>query len=162
MRFAKEFVKFNERCFTRLLGDMRAYNFVVEITQDFDNIQYRLRAMDFDQQSFEGRKNIYLPQYYTDNIAMVELAQELMSAETAEQYKRQERVAMRKRYLATKQKTKSLLRRMKNDNISTKENIQQLGKELSKFHKNDAFLELNSMGHILTLHLELQIGLTIF
>jgi hypothetical protein len=118
--------------------------------------------MDFDQQSFEGRKNIYLPQYYTDTIAMVELAQELMSAETAEQYKRQERVAMRKRYLATKQKTKSLLRRMKNDNISTKENIQQLGKELAKFHKNDAFLELNSMGHILTLHLELQIGLTIF
>lgn len=162
MRFAKEFVKFNERCFTRLLGDMRAYNFVVEITQDFDNIQYRLRAMDFDQQSFEGRKNIYLPQYYTDNIAMVELAQELMSSETAEQYKRQERVAMRKRYLATKQKTKSLLRRMKNDSISTKDNIKQLAKELSIFHKNDDFLELKSMGHILTLHLELQIGVTIF
>jgi hypothetical protein len=26
-RIAKEFVKFNERCFVRLLGDMRAYNF---------------------------------------------------------------------------------------------------------------------------------------
>lgn len=162
MRFAKEFVKFNERCFTRLLGDMRAYNFVVEITQDFDNIQYRLRAMDFDQQSFEGRKNIYLPQYYTDNILMVELAQELMSAETAEQYKRQERVAMKKRYLATKQKTKSLLRRMKGDNISTKENVKQLGEELAKFHKDDRFLEFTTMGQILTLHLELQIGVKIF
>ena len=79
LRFAKEFVKFNERCFTRLLGDMRAYNFVVEITQDFDNIQYRLRAIDFDQQSYEGRKSIYLPQYYKDNIELVELAQELLS-----------------------------------------------------------------------------------
>ena len=35
---AKEFVKFNERCFLRLLGDMRSYNYVVVITQDFDRI----------------------------------------------------------------------------------------------------------------------------
>ena len=48
LRLSKEFVKFNERTFIRLLGDMRAYNFVIEIIQDFDNIQYRLRAMDFD------------------------------------------------------------------------------------------------------------------
>ncbi|MEJ0106235.1 MAG: hypothetical protein WDO19_28415 [Bacteroidota bacterium] len=33
-RLAKEFVKFNERCFVRLLGDMRSYNFVVDITPD--------------------------------------------------------------------------------------------------------------------------------
>ena len=51
---AKEYVKFNERCFLRLLGDMRSYNYVVVITQDFDRIQYRLRAIDFDQQSYEG------------------------------------------------------------------------------------------------------------
>ncbi len=57
LRFAKEFVKFNERCFTRLLGDMRAYNFIIEITQDFDNVQYRLRPIDFDQQNYEGRKS---------------------------------------------------------------------------------------------------------
>ena len=61
LRFAKEFVKFNERSFVRLLGDMRSYNYVVEITQDFDNVQYRLRAMDFDQQSYEGRMNLYKP-----------------------------------------------------------------------------------------------------
>jgi hypothetical protein len=30
-RISKEFVKFNERCFVRLLGDMRSYNFVVDI-----------------------------------------------------------------------------------------------------------------------------------
>jgi hypothetical protein len=54
VRLCKEFVKFNERCFVRLLGDMRAYNFVVDVTQDFDQAQYRLRSIDFDQQSFEG------------------------------------------------------------------------------------------------------------
>ena len=31
IRLAKEFVKFNERCFLRLLGDMRSYNFVMTL-----------------------------------------------------------------------------------------------------------------------------------
>ena len=162
LRFAKEFVKFNERCFVRLLGDMRGYNFVVEITQDFDNVQYRLRPMDFDQQSYEGRKNIYLPQYFKDNKELVDLAQELMSNEVAEQYMKQERVAMKKRFLAAKQRTKSLLRRMNRDMISSKENIETLKEDLAKFHSNDLFLEKKSMGDILTLHLELKLGIKIF
>ena len=51
IRVAKEFIKFNERCFVRLLGDMRSYNYVVDITPDFEEAQYRIRAIDFDQQS---------------------------------------------------------------------------------------------------------------
>lgn len=161
LRFAKEFVKFNERCFVRLIGDMRGYNFVVESTQDFDNIQYRLRPMDFDQQSYEGRKNIYLPQYFKDNKELVDLAQELMSNEVAEQYMKQERVAMKKRFLAAKQRTKSLLRRMNKDVISSKENIENLTKELAKYHLNDNFLSLKNMGDILTLHIELKLNIKI-
>ena len=67
VRLAKEFVKFNERCFVRLLGDMRAYNFVIDVTADFDDVQYRFRAIDFDQQCYEGHKKIYLPQYFKEN-----------------------------------------------------------------------------------------------
>ncbi|HEY0711806.1 MAG TPA: hypothetical protein VGF45_03975, partial [Polyangia bacterium] len=48
IRLAKEFVKFNERCFVRLLGDMRSYNFVVAVTPDIEGSQFRLRAIDFD------------------------------------------------------------------------------------------------------------------
>lgn len=162
LRLAKEFVKFNERCFSRLLGDMRAYNFVVEITQDFDNVQYRVRAMDFDQQSYEGRKNMYLPQYYKDNIKFVELCQELMTTQVAEQYQKQERAAMKKRFLATKQRTRSVLRRLKNDNVSTKENIEVLRSDLAKFHKNEKFNLCKTMGDILILHLECQLGLRMF
>lgn len=162
LRFAKEFVKFNERCFVRLLGDMRGYNFVIEITQDFDNVQYRLRAMDFDQQSYEGRKNIYLPQYFKDNIELVELAQELMSNIISEQYAKEERVAMKKRYLAAKQRTKSILRRMKKDTISSPQNIASLREELAKYHNNDHFLDMKNMGDILTLHLELKLGIKVF
>jgi hypothetical protein len=161
MRLAKEFVKFNERCFVRLLGDMRAYNFVVEITQDFDNIQYRLRAMDFDQQSFEGRKNIYKPQFYKDNIALVNLAQEVMGKDVSDQYQRIERVAMRKRYFSARQRTKNLLRKMKKDRISTAENIRTLTSDLAKHHKDTSFLEMKTMGDILNKHLELSLGIEI-
>ena len=158
LRLAKEFVKFNERCFVRLLGDMRAYNFVVEIIQDFDNVQYRLRAMDFDQQSFEGRVNIYKPQFYKDNKELVALAQELITTNTANQYAREERVAMKKRYLASRQRTKSLLRRMKKDQISSNQNILTLRKQMAKFHQNEKFLSAKSMGDILNWHLELSLG----
>ena len=54
VRVAKELVKFNERCFIRLLGDMRSYNFVFVLTPDFEGWQVRIRAMDFDQQSYTG------------------------------------------------------------------------------------------------------------
>jgi len=56
IRIAKELVKFNERSFVQLLGDMRSYNFVVVITPDFEGSQIRIRAMDFDQQAHNGRK----------------------------------------------------------------------------------------------------------
>lgn len=162
IRLAKEFVKFNERCFVRLLGDMRAYNFVVEINQDFDNVQYRLRAMDFDQQSYEGRKNMYLPQYYKDNIALVHLAQEVMSIETVEEYLKQERAAMKKRFLAARQRTRSLLRRMRNDRISTPENIKSLAEDLAKYYSNNEFLACKTMGEIVTLNIENRLNIKIF
>ena len=41
-RLSKEFVKFNERSTLRLLGDMRAYNYVIVPTYDFDQVQYRI------------------------------------------------------------------------------------------------------------------------
>lgn len=162
LRLAKEFVKFNERCFIRLLGDMRAYNFVVEINQDFDNVQYRLRAMDFDQQSYEGRKNMYLPQFYKDNIALVNLAKEVMNYETAEQYMKQERAAMKKRFLAAKQQTRSLLRRMRTDKISSHENVNTLREELALYYGNPNFRECNTMGDILILQLECKLGIKVF
>lgn len=158
LRFAKEFVKFNERCFTRLLGDMRAYNFVVEITQDFDNVQYRLRALDFDQQSYEGRMSIYLPQYFKDNIELVELSMEMLSVEVAEQYKREEHVAMQKRYYASPTRMRSLMANMREDSISTKEKIDTLRSDLSRHHGDDSFLKLDNMADILIKHLEHQLG----
>ena len=49
---------------------MRSYNCVVDITPDIEDYQYRIRAIDFDQQSYEGRKNLYLPQFFKENFSL--------------------------------------------------------------------------------------------
>ena len=73
VRLAKEFVKFNERCFVSLLGDMRSYNYVVNVTPDVEEEQFRVRSIDFDQQCFEGDLKVYLPQFYPENNDIVNL-----------------------------------------------------------------------------------------
>ena len=141
---------------------MRAYNFIVEIIRDFDNVQYRLRAIDFDQQCYEARKNIYLSQYYKDNNDLVALAKEVLSEPMANQYMKEERVAMRKRFFISKQRTKSLLRKMRKDKISSLENTEKLRRDLAKYHKENRFLVCETMGDILTLHIQLKLNVEIF
>ena len=86
-QIAKEFVKFNERCMVRLLGDMRAYNYVVVPTHDFDQVVYKIRAIDFDQQSFEGKLSFYRPQFFKENLPMMELIQLKLNRKAINQYK---------------------------------------------------------------------------
>ncbi|WP_339612020.1 hypothetical protein, partial [uncultured Planktosalinus sp.] len=66
-QIAKEFVKFNERCMMLLLGDMRSYNYVIVPTHDFDQVKYKIRAIDFDQQCYEGNLKVYRPQFFKEN-----------------------------------------------------------------------------------------------
>jgi hypothetical protein len=159
VRLAKEFIKFNERCFVRLLGDMRAYNFVVVVTQDFDQIQYRIRTIDFDQQSFEGRSRIYLPQFYKDNIFFVKLTQNAMSFATAEQYLIEEQALLKKRYMNEKYQIDYLIRILKNDQISYPDHINNLKAELAKFHREPNFLDCKNMGEILELNIKTRLQL---
>ena len=159
VRLSKEFVKFNERCFARLLGDMRAYNFVVDVIQDFDQVQYRLRSIDFDQQSYEGRHRIYLPQFYKENLPYVTFAQQHLSPETAAQYANEERAVLRKRYRLAQEQVDSLLSVMKNDRISTEEHERSLAAELAEQHADEGFHEGMSMGAILERHLRVHLAL---
>ena len=159
VRLSKEFVKFNERCFVRLLGDMRSYNYVIVVTQDFDKIQYRIRAMDFDQQSFEGRKNIYLPQFFKDNYFFVKQAEKHLPKKTSDQYIIEERGLMRKRLLNEKKKFLSLTSVMENDQISDQENITLLKTELANYYANPAFNEATCMADILVLNISTRLGM---
>jgi hypothetical protein len=153
IRLAKEFVKFNERCFVRLLGDMHSSNFVVVVTPDFEEIHYRIRAIDFDQQSYEGKKSIYLPQYYKQNNKLIELGIKHITSESMRQYQKEERALVATRLKTATYEIEDLLHCMENDVISTPENIDSLKKDLARHYLDDTFLACKNMGHILRVSL---------
>lgn len=147
---AKEFVKFNERCFIRLLGDMRSYNYVFVLTHDFDKIDYRIRAIDFDQQSFEGNSKVYKPQFLKENNELVEMTLSLMQKESMEQYKNEERSLLAKRASSEYDRLTALLNCMKKDKLSTPAKIKELKKELFSLTKDIRFRRSKNMGDIVS------------
>lgn len=149
IRVAKEFVKFNERCFLRLLGDMRSYNFVVAITPDIEDYQYRLRAIDFDQQAYEGRKNLYLPQFFKENKAYVDLTLSVLNPDSIQQYQEEERTLIAYRVAASRYRLLELFQIMERDTISTPEKCRQLADELSDHLQTNAFSRCHTMGQLL-------------
>lgn len=155
IRLAKEFVKFNERCFVRLLGDMRSYNYVIDVTPDFEDTQYRIRAIDFDQQCYEGRKNLYIPQFFKENLPFVELCMKHLNANTVKQYQSEERALIAKRIRTSKYRVNQLLNVMKMDQLSTQEKVDSLKQELAQHYQNDLFLQCENMGEIMQRSLNL-------
>jgi hypothetical protein len=148
VRLAKEFVKFNMRCFAQLLGDMRSYNFIVNITPDVLNFQYRFRAIDFDQQSYEGRKNLYLPQFFKENIAFVNMVTKYLNKESISQYQAEEKTLLAFRLVSARYRVKELLDIMSTEEISKPEKVQQLKEELAAHYNAPEFLKATTMGQI--------------
>lgn len=148
-RIAKEFVKFNERCFVRLLGDMRAYNFVFDITPDFDDFQFRIRAIDFDQQFFEGSLKIYLPQYFKENSPYVDMALTHFNKDVMLQYQQEERSLIARRIKAERYRLTDLRDVLVKDEISTQEKINQLGFELAEYYQDPVFGRCKNMGELI-------------
>ena len=148
IRVAKEFVKFNERCFIRLLGDMRSYNFVVNVTPDVEDFQYRIRSIDFDQQSYEGRKNLYLAQFFKENLAYVELTLKYLNKLSIEQYQAEERTLIAYRLATARYRIMDLLNIMSRDCISTEEKVLQLRNELGEFFNSRTIKRCKTMGEI--------------
>jgi hypothetical protein len=148
-RLSKEYVKFNERSTLRLLGDMRAYNYVIVPTYDFDRVQYRIRAMDFDQQSYEGNLKVYRPQFFKDNFPFVEMVQNSLQKESIEQYKNEERSILAKRLRGSKERIEDLMKVMRHDIISKPEYVDQLKNDLVVFTKDKNFKQCKTMGDIL-------------
>ena len=148
IRIAKEFVKFNERCFVRLLGDMRSYNFVVDATPDFEATQFRIRAIDFDQQSYEGVMNMYMPQFYKENRELVKLVMKHMNLSTVKQYKLEERRKIATRIKGTQYQLNDLIEVMELDELSFERKVKQLREELKLYYHRDEFDQCKTMGEI--------------
>jgi len=148
-QIAKEFVKFKERCLVRLLGDMRSYNYVIIPTHDFDKIIYKIRAIDFDQQSFEGNLKVYNLQFLKENFKIVDMVNRKLDNNSINQYKLEERSFMAKRIISSPRRASNLIECMKNDSISFDHNIQLLKKQLIKYVGDVKFKECQNMGDIL-------------
>ena len=148
-QIAKEFVKFNERCMIRLLGDMRSYNYVIIPTHDFDQVIYKIRAIDFDQQSFEGKLKVYRPQFFKENKIIMELIKEKLNKHSVDQYKTEERSIIAKRILSSESRVKKIIKCMMHDNISTPKNIDLLSKQIYSLTRDESFKKTSNMGGIL-------------
>ncbi len=154
IRVAKELVKFNERCFVRLLGDMRSYNFLFVVTPDFEDAQLRIRAMDFDQQSYNGRMNFYLPQFFKENAELGRFCMRHLHAETANQYRREEQVAIIQRADLSTARLNRLLDAMAADPIAPPEKVRSLAASLGEHYGRTEYLRCESMGALVRENLE--------
>jgi len=154
VRLAKELVKFNERCFVRLLGDMRACNFVMDMTPDVEEVQIRIRAMDFDQQCHNERKNFYLPQFFKENQALVVYCQKHLNLQTAMQYQREEQSLILRRMQVIHDRLRMLLEVMAAEELAPERNVLRLRAELAEHLKEKRFLGCATMGGLVRASLE--------
>lgn len=145
---AKAFVQFNESCFVRLLGDMRSYNFVVNPLPSSGDNTYHLRAIDFDQQCYEGKKNLYFPQFYKENVAYVELVLQNLTSVEIEQNQEIEFAGMAARIITYRRQLMELVNSMVNDDISENYKIQILRNELNDHFNTTRFASCKTMGAI--------------
>lgn len=148
-RIAKDFVKFNERCLIRLLGDMRAYNFVIVITPDFDDYQFRIRPIDFDQQFYEGQIKVYQPQFFKENFPYVELALKHFNPQVMNQYQQEERSLIIQRVRSERHRLAALREVLGQQDIAPREKVEQLRQELSEYYGDEKFLACQNMADIL-------------
>lgn len=147
-QIAKEFVKFNERCMIGLLGDMRSYNFVIIPIYDFDQRIFKIRAIDFDQQSYEGSFKLYKPHLFKENFKFSELVQNKLKPKSINQYQVEERSVIVKRLIDTKTRLKRLIEAMKSTRLAPVEHIHQLQEEIYEITYDVNFKNANSMGEI--------------
>jgi len=154
---ARAFVQFNEHCFARLLGDMRSYNFVVNSTSPTGGNEYTIRAIDFDQQCYEGRKKLYLPQFYKENSEYVELVLQNLSPAEIEETRRGECIKMAARISTCESRIRDLFDSMMKDDISENYKIQLLRAELNEHFQTTRFSACNSMGAIVKQQLTLSL-----
>ncbi len=160
VRIAKEFVKFNERCFIRLLGDMRSYNYVVDITPDFEDAQYRVRAIDFDQQCYEGNREMYLPQFFPENRPVVDLCTEKLNYETMKQYQDEERTLIERRIRISSRRLSDFWTVFTGAEIAPEEHILRLRDGLNQYHETTAFTSCETMGALARMNVDVSLAKT--
>jgi hypothetical protein len=127
---------------------MRSYNYVIVPIHDFDQVIFKIRAIDFDQQSYEGNLKIYMLQFFKENYKMVKMVQNRIQEESIEQYKIEERSIVAKRMISNKTRINALLDCMQTDELSINKHIDQLKEEIYNYSLDKDFRKSKSMGEI--------------
>ena len=124
--------------------------YVIVPTHDFDSVVHKIRAIDFDQQSYEGKIKVYRPQFFKENKIMVDLVQSKLTIDSVNQYIVEERSIVAKRILSWGRRLKRLLDACIADNIAPPENIEMLKHQLQELTGDINFRDSKNMGEILT------------
>jgi hypothetical protein len=120
----------------------------VEIVPDFDEVHFRLRAIDFDQQCYEGNVKIYLPQFFKENNPILRLGFNSITPVLELQYQREERTRIANRIKTSQRQLAELLDAMQLDIISSAANVERLKNELADIYEDGEFLRCRTMGDI--------------
>jgi hypothetical protein len=126
----------------------------MQITPDFDDFQFRLRAIDFDQQFYEGNVKVYMPQFFKENRPYVELAMEYLTDKTVLQYQQEEQSSIMYQARSERYRLKELRDVSIKDNISTVDNIHQLREGLFKHYADPHYHKCETMTDIIELNIK--------
>ena len=148
VRLAKQFVKFDIRCFVRLLGDMHAGNFVIDVRRDFEKHHYLIRSIDFDQQSHHWRKQVYSPQDFPQNVPFVEVVREYLAHQNIVQYQKEELSLIENRVRVSHGRFDALMDVMREDIISDEEYVARLRTQLAEHYEDSQFERSLTMGDL--------------
>ena len=110
---------------------------------------YKIRAIDFDQQCYEGKLNVYRPQFFKENFPMISIVKDKLTLESVNQYKIEERSVLAKRIISSGVRLDNLVTIMKQDTLTQPDYLKQLSAEIFKFTKDDAFMQSKSTGDIM-------------
>ncbi len=148
VRLAKQFVKFDVRCFVRLLGDMHAGNFVVDVRRDFEKHHYLIRSIDFDQQSHHWRRQVYNPQDFPQNVRFVNVVQEYLAPGNIVQYQKEERALIENRVRVSHGRFDALMDVMREDIVSNEGYVIRLREQLAEHYEDEQFERCMTMGDL--------------
>ena len=83
----------------------------------------------------------------------------LLNQETIEQYQKEERTLISRRYQTAERRVGSLLNIMSKEQLSTPEKTKQLNRELADHYKTKIFQNADTMGKIVRTHIEYLLGI---
>ena len=117
-------------------------------------MQYRIRAMDFDQQSYDGRITFYRPHFFRENGALIDFGKKHMDVQSMRQYQAEERALIALRIKIERERLDSLLDAMCTEPLAPPEKIAQLREGLADHYDDATFLACHTMGELVRRSLE--------